>query len=151
MLSVANILDAGCAAVAALWPGDKVYRDIVPVNFARPSSLVEVLDLTMTPEGPRSVTRTAVLQITRFQVVDDYHNTQVELLANELTLMLERFAVPALPAGDRYLDLSKITGSYANDYALIKVSLAWTDDRDTTETHQKMEHYKLAVSAGKKE
>ena len=86
MLTVKSILDAGAALAEEVWPGGKVYINVVPVNFVRPSCLVEVTGLTSEPESRRTAARTANLRITRFQRVDDRHSVQVEVLAEELAL-----------------------------------------------------------------
>lgn len=144
MLTTKNLLDGVETALGKLWPNGKVYQDITPVDFERPSTLVEVTELTMEPVSSRIVDRSATVQVTRFQKVDDYHNTQVAVLAEELTLLLNHFAVPTLAVGDRHLDVGKVSGKYENDFAWIRIPLTWEDDRETEETHRAlMEHYNL--------
>ena len=152
MLKVQDILEAGVLVAQALWPGGTVYINTVPVNFVRPPCLVEVDSMTLEPSGRREGERTANLRVTRFQKVDDYHNTQVELLAEELTLMLAKFSGPSIPVEDRWLRVGKCTGRYENDYAELTVPLSWVDDLDTAAVEQAlMEQYTLAVDAGGKE
>lgn len=152
MLTVKSILDAGAALAEEVWPGGKVYINVVPVNFVRPSCLVEVTGLTSEPESRRTAARTANLRITRFQRVDDRHSVQVEVLAEELALLMDRASEPVLWVGDRALDVGRCTGSYENDYCELTVPLSWIDDRDSAPvTELLMEHYKLAVTAGGEE
>ena len=77
---------------------------------------------------------------------------QVEVLAEELALLMDRASEPVLWVGDRALDVGRCTGSYENDYCELTVPLSWIDDRDSAPvTELLMEHYKLAVTAGGEE
>ena len=78
-----------------------------------------------------AVERTALVKVTFFEPVDDYHDSQIPALAERLTLALELFSCAAIQVDDRALDLSAVSGDYFNDYAEVTFTLSWQDDRET--------------------
>lgn len=130
MLTIKQVLDAVAEVVAAVFPGEAVQTDMVPVEFERPSSWIEMIDSSMEPESPFAVSRTMIVSITRFCTVDDYHNSQTERLANDLTLLQAALAQGTLAVDDRYLDIGRVSGKYGADFAQLSVPLSWWDDND---------------------
>lgn len=130
MLTIKQVLDAVAAVVAAVFPGEPVQADMVPVEFERPSSWIEMTDSSMETESKFSVSRTMIVTVTRFCTVDDYHNSQTERLANDLMLLQTALAQGTLAVGDRYLDIGRVSGKYGADYAQLSIPLSWLDDND---------------------
>lgn len=144
MLTIKQILDSVSGVVAGVFPNETIYTDTVPVDFDRPSSLVEMADTTMEAESGRMVSRTMIVSVTRFCSVDDYHNSKAECLANDLTLLQRAFATPVLAVEDRYLDIGRVTGKYEADYATLTIPLNWLDDNDVQLPKlAKIEHYEI--------
>ena len=134
MLRINAILDGVEELTAEAFPGLKHYRNLVRKNFERPSFLVEVGKQTMEDATRRTVERTAQVKVTFFETVDDYHDSQIEVLSDLLTKALVLYSGGAIQVGDRFLDLSDTTGEVFNDYAELTFTLSWQDDRDMTET-----------------
>lgn len=134
MLRINAILDAVEALTGETFPKLKGYRNLVHKNFERPSFLVEVGKQTMEDATRRIVERTAQVKVTFFETVDDYHDSQIEVLSDLLTKALVLYSGGAIQVGDRFLDISDTTGEVFNDYAELTFMLSWQDDRDLTET-----------------
>lgn len=134
MLRINAILDAVEALTGETFPKLKGYRNLVHKNFERPSFLVEVGKQTMEDATRRIVERTAQVKVTFFETVDDYHDSQIEVLSDLLTKALVLYSGGAIQVGDRFLDISDTTGEVFNDYAELTFTLSWQDDRDLTET-----------------
>ena len=130
MLRSAEILDALEEQMGKAFPDCMVYRNVVRRNFQRPSLLVEVGRQTMEDATRYAVDRTAQAKVTFFETVDDYHDTQVEVLEARLSAGMLLLSRGALPAGDRYLDVSDVAGEAMGDYAELTCTLSWQDDRE---------------------
>lgn len=130
MLRNAEILDALEAIMREAFPGCTIYRNLVRRNFQRPSLLVETGRQTMEDATRHTVDRTAQAKVTFFETVDDYHDTQVEVLEARLSAGMLLLSQGALPVEDRYLDVSGVAGEAYNDYAELTFTLSWQDDRE---------------------
>lgn len=129
MLRIHDILNGVETLTAEAFPQLKGYRNLVHKNFERPSFLVEVGRQTMEDAARRTVERTAQVKLTFFETVDDYHDSQIEVLSDRLTAALALYSGGAIRVGDRYLDLSGTAGEVFNDYAELTFTLSWQDDR----------------------
>lgn len=130
MVRINAILDAVEALTGETFPKLKGYRNLVHKNFERPSFLVEVGRQTMEDATRHTVERTAQVKVTFFEPVDDYHDSQIEVLSDLLTKALVLYSGGAIQVGDRFLDISDTTGEVFNDYAELTFTLSWQDDRD---------------------
>lgn len=129
MLRINDILDGVEDLTGKTFPQLKRYRNLVHKNFERPSFLVEVGRQTMEDATLHTVERTAQVKLTFFETVDDYHDSQIEVLSDRLTAALALYTGGAIQVGDRYLDLSDTAGEVFNDYAELTFTLSWQDDR----------------------
>lgn len=130
MLRITEILDALEENFGKTFPNCMIYRNVVRRNFQRTSLLVEVSRQTMEDATRRTVDRTAQAKVTFFETVDDYHDTQVEVLEARLSAGMILLSKGVLPVEDRYLDISGVTGEVYNDYAELTFTLSWQDDRE---------------------
>ena len=154
MVRVKDILDALEAELKALFPGETVYRNPIRKDLDRPSAYVELGKMTMEDAARQMVDRTAQAKITLFVPVSEgYHDGDVDVLADRLTLALLWFSDGALSVGDRWLDLEKVTGEYFNDYAELTFTLRWMDERKSSmeEEREALRHYDLTLKANGKE
>ena len=132
MLKINAILDAVTELASQRLPQLTPYQNVIHKGFSRPSFLVSVTKQTMEDATRWTVERTALVKVTFFEPVDDYHDSQIPALAERLTLALELFSVAAIQVDDRALDVSSVSGDYFNDYAEVTFTLSWQDDRDVT-------------------
>lgn len=133
MLRQKEILDAVESLVQERFPTLKAYRNLVRKNFDRPSFLVACRKPAMEDATSRTVDRTVQVAITLFASVDDYHDSQMDDLADLLDNAMELFSCGAIGVKDRYLDVGSVTGEVGYDYAELVVPLSWQDDRELHE------------------
>lgn len=133
MLRINDILTGVEELTGEAFPQLKRYRNLVHKNFERPSFLVEVGRQTMEDATRHTVERTAQVKVTFFEPVDDYHDSQIEVLSDRLTMALALYTGGAIQVGDRHLDLSDTAGEVFNDYAELTFTLSWQDDRELEE------------------
>ena len=129
MLTQKQILDAVDEQLDALFQGIKLYRNVVPNSFVRPSAMTRVSKQTMALRTLSTVQRTMDVLITLFCEVDDYHNTDADELSLQIDKVMEHFSAPGVPVADRVLDIGQMTCNPQADFAEITVSLSWDDDR----------------------
>lgn len=133
MLRQKEILDAVESLMQERFPTLKAYRNLVRKNFDRPSFLVACRKPAMEDATSRTVDRTVQVAITLFASVDDYHDSQMDDLADLLDNAMELFSCGAIGVKDRYLDVGSVTGEVGYDYAELVVPLSWQDDRELHE------------------
>ena len=132
------------------FPQHKAYRNLVRQGFQRPSFLVAAGRQTMADATARTVERTAQVTVTLFAAVDDYHDSQAEALAGQLSSAMELFSVGAIQAGDRYLDVGTVSGTVGWDFAELTIPLSWQDDRELNEPdYAPVEHIDLVVEVNR--
>lgn len=152
MLRINDILDTLENLMKERFPDSEGHRNLVYKDFKRSAFLVEVEKLTMETATRGTLDRTAQAVISLFEPVDIRHNTQVEVLADRLTLALELFSCAAIPVKDRYLDVSNLSGDYFNDYAELTFTLSWQDDRETGPVESALaQYYDLEIKVNQKE
>lgn len=85
--------DAIEALLAEAFPGEKVYREIVPENFERPCNEIECVGFTAGAQISAGAIDTEVKMVVRtFVPVDEYHNSQFSGLYRRAMTILGLFA-----------------------------------------------------------
>lgn len=122
--------------VTALFPGETVYRDLVPVNFARPSTLIVLdradFDLDF---SCGTVELLPVFMLTAFVPVDERHHSHLASLHSRAMALLNLFLPGYIEVGDRAVKVvspAKLDAGY--DYDTILVTLSCTVDREDLES-----------------
>ena len=133
MVKIKSIVDAVSELMQERFPTLTAYRNMVRQNFQRPSFLVAAQKQTMADSTSRTVDRTSQIKITLFVPVDDYHDSQMDELADLLADAMELFSCRVIGVGDRYLDVGDVSGTVEYDYAELVVPLSWQDDRELHE------------------
>lgn len=145
MLKLSELLAAGDALAAKLWPGGTIYHDIVQLDGVRPAAYVEILEPAVVSESGRLVSCTAKLQLTRCVEVDGYHRAETEQLLEVLQQMLDVGSSPSLVVGQRAVHVGVCSGRLGADYAQITLPLSWMDDLnrgpDSGQVCEKMESF----------
>lgn len=141
MITNNDIADAIAALVEEAFPGEPVYRNFVPADFKRPSTLIELADGKYFPNMACGIVEVRpVFALTTFVKVDPYHQQDTtELITRQMTLMglfmpgyvrVKDRAPHVLDGGELYNDLTQ---------AGITVSLSYTLDRQEFMEHQQAE------------
>ncbi len=81
MVTVNGILDAVCAAVRAVLPGEPCYTNLQPRDGRRPCTLVTVEKLTLSDLNAGTVQLEAVVKAAALVEADPYRHSQFEVLA----------------------------------------------------------------------
>lgn len=128
MLTPTDITAAVVAAVGQGFPDEKVYENLAPRNFARPSNLVELTGMTLGEVSTGGVELLYTYRITDFVEVDERHNSHLPLLDLRTMLLVGLFAKGYLKAGDRALKVRRCTTAHELDFTETTVvfSLAYS-------------------------
>ena len=146
MLTGTELREALKESLDALFPGELIYENETPKNFVRPSSLLEMGKRTMTDLTAAQVNVTQEVQVTLFDEVDAYHNSQVQVLEERQLRLMEALAGGYLRVEDRALDISDVAGQVFLDYAEVTFTLTWAEDRRAAETRPLMEDFRFRIN-----
>ena len=135
MLTQKELLDAVDTELTRLFgSGFPLYRNLVPVDFVRPSAMTRISRQEMSCLNRFFVQRTAIVMITLFAETDAYHNTDMDALFAISDKVMEHFSSPCLPVESRFLDLGTVTCTQYADYVELSVPVSWEDDRVQSKT-----------------
>lgn len=143
-MEINTVIQAVKGRLEALWPGEMVYEDQLPSDFARPSSLLKCGAVEIRDVNIGLIRTDLTIRITCFAAVDEHDSSRAQL--NErLDRCLALFSGGALSVEKRYLTASTVSGVTEADNAQATIRLSWTDMRPGYQEsdQQKMEHYEL--------
>ncbi|MBR3861140.1 MAG: hypothetical protein IKM84_04565 [Oscillospiraceae bacterium] len=92
MISPTAYGDAIEALLNVKFPNEKVYRDFVPEDFARPSHEILVTGWTVTPASIDDISMDLTILIRSFVPVDDYHMSDYSALYRQAMGVMGIFA-----------------------------------------------------------
>ena len=127
--------DVTAAAVERLkeaFPGETVYTDLVPRNFKRPCSMVELASLSLDPlsHGLSGADLLYQVRITTFSVVDEVHASHLPVLDLRAMMVMGAFASGCLRVKDRAPKVRSMEADTSFfDCVPITLTLALTLDR----------------------
>ena len=125
-----------------------LYRNRVPVDFARPAAMTLLQSDTMACRSHDTVARSVTVRVTLFCPVDAYHNSDMDVLSAMSDATLEHFSAPGIAVGDRWLDIGTVDSNVQYDYAEVSIPFSWDDDRKiNTNAAALMETLHLSVDA----
>jgi len=133
MLNLKSIREAAEALLNERFPGEKVYHNMVPQEFSRPSFLIEIGSTSITDASLGLVELEVTLAITCFTNVDAYHNSHVEELEARMMSVQELFCAGYLKTQDRALHVISNKGQCFFDYATVEIILRYRDDQPSTD------------------
>ena len=132
MITNNDIKDAIAALVEKAFPGELVYRDFVPSDFKRPSTLVELVEGKYFPNfSCGSVEIRPKFALTTYVTVDPYHQQDTDELTRRQMTLLGLFLPGYIRVGDRaphVLDEGEMENGL--DFAAITVTLSYILDRN---------------------
>ena len=152
MIQVPDITAAIAAQVEKAFPGEKVYTDLAPRNFERPSNAVEMVGATMDPlsYGPGGVDFLFKYKISTFSKVDEVHASHLPVLDLRAMRLLGVFGSGFIRVQDR---APKVRSAEADtsffDSAVVTLTLALTMNRaDFTEPelYALMKEFELKIN-----
>lgn len=134
MLTPNDIADRLAELIQAKFPEEELYRELTPVDFARPSNLI-VQDPFEgeVAYGTQIVTLRPTFTLTTFVVVDAYHHSHLAELHRRQMVLVGLLLPGYIKVGDRapkVVDL-KLVGGY--DYDTVTVTFFYTLNRQDFE------------------
>ena len=148
MLSFLAITEAVKGVVEERYPGNTVYMERVPVDFARPSFLVELGPVEMLDASCGCLEVKATVVVTAFVEADDYYNSHVPDLMTRMGAVQELFAVDGLQVEDRFLHVTANKGNCQFDYAETSITFQYQDDRPVKPGGGRRENEAKQISGG---
>lgn len=132
MLTNNDIAEAIATLVEKAFPGELLYREYTPVDFQRPSNLVEISGGKFYPNfGCGSVELRPRVTLTTFTKTDPYHRQESPELTRRQMTLLGLFLPGYIRVGDRaphVLDEGVMENGL--DFAAITVTLSYTLSRE---------------------
>lgn len=129
MLNINDVVEALAGMIGEYFPDETVYQNRIPTDFVRPSFLVEAGAIQMSDASSECVDINAQFVVTTFVETDEYYNSHIPELRRRMMAVQELLAVGYLKVGGRYLHISGNMGEPFFDYAEIKLTLSYQDDR----------------------
>ena len=132
MIQIPEITAAIAAQVEKAFPGEKVYTDLAPRDFERPSNMVELAGVSMDPlsYGPSGVDSLFKYKITTFSEVDEVHASHLPVLDLRAMLVMGAFGSGFLRVKDRAPKVRSIEADTSFfDCVPVTLTLALTLDR----------------------
>lgn len=151
MIQIPDITAAIAAHVAKSFPGEKIYTDLAPRDFERPSNMVELAGISMDPlsYGPGGVDFLFKYKISTFSKVDEVHASHLPVL-DLRAMLLGAFGSGFIRVKDR---APKVRSAEADtsffDSAVVTLTLALTMNRaDFTEPelYALMKEFELKIN-----
>ena len=151
MIETNAVLRAVEAALGSSFPGEPVYWDQLPKNFARPSFTLEAQKEEWVDAAIGLVRRTLTVLVTGYAAADDYHDSSREELNRRESAVLALFGKGYLSLEDRALTVQANKGTGTPDFMEVSVVFSWMDSRPgyqdpETATEPKMGHFVFRVN-----
>lgn len=113
------------------FPGEQIYEDLTPRDFARPSNMVQLDAISSEQSGRNIVKLLFTFRVTTFSEVDEIHNSHLAVLDFRSMMIVAAFSGGGyLKVADRaptIVSCAADTTSY--DFAEVVLALSLTYDR----------------------
>lgn len=151
----ADVTEAVVERLKEAFPGETVYTDLVPRDFERPSSMVELAGVSLDPLsfGLSGVDLLYKVKITTFSTVDEVHASHLPVLDLRAMLVLGAFAAGYIQVKDRAPKVRSMEADTSFfDCAVVTLTLALTLDRADfvgSELYELMQNLEMQVRVKK--
>lgn len=128
----ADITAAVVERVREAFPGETVYTDLAPRDFARPCNMVELVSLGLDPltYGQSGVDLLYKVRITTFSAVDEVHASHLPVLDLRSLMVMGAFAAGYVRVKDRAPKVRSMEADTSFfDCVPVTLTLALTYDR----------------------
>lgn len=131
MLTPNDIADRVEELLAEKFPGEKIYRDLVPSGFERPSNLIVLESVTYDLGfGCSIVELRPTVSITTFVEADEYHHSHLSALQERQMLIASLFMLGYIKVGDRAPHIAEMDTEGGYDFDTLRVTFSYTLDRN---------------------
>lgn len=125
-----DIMTAINLELVKVCPIDPVYINLLPKDFARPSFLLECVQVMRQDENYSTVSVVAYFTITCFCEVDGHYNSDAEQLLERQTKVIDIFRRGYLTVGDRAIKAQASSGGMDFTQSYVDVQFEYFDARD---------------------
>lgn len=133
MTGILEIMDALAKSLCEGLPKlEAIYTDLAPVDFERPSALIQSVTNEYRQASSKTVEITSYFTITLFDNTDDYANSSTKRLLEMQQDTMDLFRAGYLTVGDRSLPVQASTGGRDWDKAYVDLQFSYHDLRDET-------------------
>lgn len=133
MTGVLEIMDALAKSLCEGLPKlEAIYIDLAPVDFERPSALIQSVTNEYRQASSKTVEITSYFTITLFDNTDDYANSSTKRLLEMQQDTMDLFRSGYLTVGARSLPVQASTGGRDWDKAYVDLQFSYHDLRDET-------------------
>ncbi len=133
MTGVLEIMDALAKSLCEGLPKlEAIYTDLAPVDFERPSALIQSVTNEYRQASSKTVEITSYFTITLFDNTDDYANSSTKRLLEMQQDTMDLFRSGYLTVGARSLPVQASTGGRDWDKAYVDLQFSYHDLRDET-------------------
>lgn len=113
------------------FPGEPVYRELVPTDFSRPSNLiVQNVCKGNVGYGCTVVELRPKFTINTYVPVDEYHHSHLETLHHRQMAIVGLLILGYIKVGDRAVKVSEVLLDGGYDYDTVTVTFTVTIDRN---------------------
>jgi len=134
------VMDAINQLIAEKFPTDTVYVNLIPRDFKRPSTLIELDTWDPRPAGKSLLDVTAAFALTCYMDVDGHYNTDTQRLIQRQYEVMDLFAKGYMKVTDRNLEVVAAPGGMSFADCFIDLRFNYFDDRpDVAEVPPLME------------
>lgn len=131
MITPSDIQAAIIARLKETFPGETIYEDLTPRNFARPSNMVQLDSISSEQSGRNVVKLLFKYKINTFSEVDEIHNSHLAVLDFRSMMIVSAFAGGGyLKVSDRAPTIVSCTADTTPyDFAEVVMTVSLTYDR----------------------
>ena len=131
MIKPADIQAAIIQRLNETFPGEQVYEDLTPREFARPSNMVQLDEISSEQSGRNVIKLLFKYKISTFAEVDEIHNSHLAVLDFRSMMIVAAFAGGGyIKVADRAPTIVSCTADTTSyDFAEVSLTLSLTYDR----------------------
>lgn len=116
--------------VGSKFPGEKIYRELVPVEFERPSNLIVQESCEGFVDFGCAVVELQVkFKLTTFVQVDEYHHSHLQELHLRQMQLVGLFLPGYIEVGGRAPKVTELTMAGGYDYDTVTITFSYVLDR----------------------
>lgn len=131
MVNHVDILNAISKELAKAYPGYKIYIDVCPVEYARPSFFLRQVGVTRADVNRNTIAEKLEYLLRVHENVDSYANSSALALLETQQAVMDIFRQGVLQVGDRWLRLSVEAGPRELNVANAALWVEYFDERET--------------------
>lgn len=147
MATAADVEEAIAGVLTGRWPQRRIYMDVCPENFERPSFFLYTAEAKAEQANIGLVKWTAKLELKIFCEADGPDAERAETLRLEQAETLALFGRPGIQVGGRHIALTVQSAGAEAGSALIRFTAVWMDEaacwKEQDADRAAMEHYQL--------